>query len=251
MQTLRRQPDAASIALAADILRGGGLVAFPTETVYGLGADACDERAVARIYAAKGRPPTNPIIVHTHDGSSARALTTAWPPQADALAKRFWPGPLTLVLPKSHAIPAIVTAGGPTVAVRVPAHPVALALLRAAGIPLAAPSANRSFALSPTRCEHVLRDLDGRVDLVIDGGPTPGGIESTVLDVTDSPACILRPGLVSRADIEAVIGRIEYAATPAAGRHGGEAPAMDAVGHEPLCSPGMLARHYAPRGRGW
>src|SRR5262249_34494837 len=160
---------------------------FPTETVYGLGANALNAEAVARIFAAKGRPTANPLIVHVAEPSAARALVAAWPPAAERLAERFWPGPLTLVLPCGPAIPNIVTAGGPTVAVRMPAHPVARALISAAGVPLAAPSANRSTRLSPTRAEHVLRDLDGRIDLVLEGGPTPGGVESTVLDLGTNP----------------------------------------------------------------
>lgn len=226
------EPDA--IARAAAVLRGGGLVAFPTETVYGLGADALDPAAVRRIFEAKGRPATNPLIVHVAEAAAARDVAADWPEAAARLAARFWPGPLTLVLPRRQEVPDAVTAGGPTVAVRVPAHPVALALLRAAGRPIAAPSANRSAALSPTRAEHVLRDLGGRIDLVLDGGPTPGGLESTVLDVSGAPPRLLRPGLLAPAAIEQVIGPIiRPDATPASGR--------------PLPSPGMLSRHYAPR----
>ncbi|HZY90824.1 MAG TPA: L-threonylcarbamoyladenylate synthase, partial [Gemmataceae bacterium] len=165
-------PDPAVIARAAAALRAGGLVAFPTETVYGLGANALDAAAVDRIFAAKGRPAHNPLIVHVADEAAARAVAGEWPATASRLAARFWPGPLTLVVPKAAAVPAVVTAGGPTVAVRVSAHPVALALLRAAGVPVAAPSANRSAQLSPTRAEHILRGLAGRIDLVLDGGPT-------------------------------------------------------------------------------
>jgi L-threonylcarbamoyladenylate synthase len=223
-------PDA--VELAAEVLRRGGLVAFPTETVYGLGANALDEAAVARIYAAKGRPPTNPVIVHVPDAAGAAPLVTDWPDSARRLAERFWPGPLTLVLPRADRVPAVVAAGGPTVAVRAPAHPVALALLRAAGVPVAAPSANRSNALSPTRAEHVLRGLAGRVDLVLDGGLTPGGIESTVLDLTASPPRLLRPGLIDPAALEAILGPVR--------RGPAEAPAV-------LPSPGMMPRHYAPR----
>lgn len=219
---------------AAELLRRGGLVAFPTETVYGLGANALDADAVARIFPAKGRPAHNPVIVHLASAEDARRLVSAWPRSADLLAERFWPGPLTLVLPRAPGVPDVVTAGGPTVAVRVPAHPVALALLRAAQLPVAAPSANRSTRLSPTRAEHVRRDLDGRVDLILDGGPTTGGIESTVLDLTARPPRLLRPGLVDLPSLEAVLGPV---ARPGAPR--------DASG--PLRAPGMLARHYSPR----
>jgi L-threonylcarbamoyladenylate synthase len=226
-------PEADVIARAAAVLRGGGLVAFPTETVYGLGANALDPAAVARIFAAKGRPATNPLIVHVAEPTEVRRVASAWPEAAARLAERFWPGPLTLVLPRSEAVPDAVTAGGPTVAVRLPAQPVARALIRAAGVPVAAPSANRSTRLSPTRAEHVLVGLDGRIDLLLDGGPTAGGLESTVLDVTGTPPRLLRPGLVTPGEIEAIIGGIKRSAPPAAG--------------EPLPSPGMLGRHYAPR----
>src|SRR5262249_11514941 len=220
---------------AAEILRRGGLVAFPPESVYGLGAHALDREAVERIFAAKGRPATNPLIVHAADESAARALARAWPDAAMRLAQRFWPGPLTLVVPKAEAVPDIVTAGGTTVALRVPVHPVALALLREAGIPLAAPSANRSTQVSPTRAEHVLRGLDGRIDVLLDAGPTPGGIESTVLDVTTSPPRLLRPGLVTPREIEAIIGPIEFAQS------------MKAEAGQPQRSPGISGKHYAPR----
>jgi L-threonylcarbamoyladenylate synthase len=224
------QPEA--IARAVDVLRRGGLVAFPTETVYGLGAVALDPAAVARIFEAKGRPATNPLIVHVSRAEEARALTSDWPQTAARLAARFWPGPLTLVLPRSPCVPDLVTANGPTVALRVPAHPVALALLRAAELPVAAPSANRSTSLSPTRAEHVLRGLDGRIELILDGGPTAGGLESTVLDMTTDPPRLLRPGLVAPAEIESQIGPILRPGEVAAG--------------QPLRSPGMLRRHYAP-----
>ncbi|MCS6777324.1 MAG: L-threonylcarbamoyladenylate synthase, partial [Chloroherpetonaceae bacterium] len=201
-------PEPGAIAQGADCLRAGGLVAFPTETVYGLGASALDAAAVARIYAAKGRPAHNPVIVHVADVVQARSLVTEWPEQADLLAARFWPGPLTLVLPRNAQVPDIVAAGGPTVAIRWPAHPVAQALIRAAGVPVAAPSANRSMHISPTRAEHVLRGLTGKIDLVLDGGPTPGGIESTVLDVTAMPPRLLRPGLVTAGQIAQVVGTV-------------------------------------------
>lgn len=167
-------PDTGAITRAARVITAGGLVAFPTETVYGLGANALDANAVVRIFTAKGRPAVNPIIVHVASVEDAKKLVTSWPDFAEALAARFWPGPLTLVLPKRECVPDIVTAGGPTVALRVPAHPVALALLRASGLPIAAPSANRSTELSPTRAEHVMRGLADSIDLLLDAGPTRG-----------------------------------------------------------------------------
>jgi L-threonylcarbamoyladenylate synthase len=224
--------DSAPIERAAEVLRRGGLVAFPTETVYGLGANALDAAAVARIFEAKGRPANNPLIVHVADADAAQRIVAEWPETAARLAERFWSGPLTLVLPKRPEVPDVVTASGPTVAVRVPAHPVALALLRAVELPLAAPSANRSSQLSPTRAEHVWRGLAGRINLILDGGPTSGGIESTVLDVTTTPPRLLRPGLVSASELEAVVGPLA--------RH---IPTGSAL----LPSPGLLPRHYAPR----
>ena len=229
------RPDAGAIARAAGVLRAGGLVAFPTETVYGLGANALDTAAVARLFAAKGRPSNNPLIVHAAAADEARRVTAAWPEAAARLAERFWPGPLTLVLPKRPEVPDAVTAGGPTVAVRVPAHPVALALLHAAMVPVAAPSANRSGTLSPTTAEHVLRGLDGRIDLVLDAGPVPGGIESTVLDLTSLPPRLLRPGLLSPRDIEVLVGPVTRSAP------------QPGTSDAPMPSPGLLARHYAPR----
>jgi len=226
-------PDPEAIAGAAEALRSGELVGFPTETVYGLGANALDSAAVARIFEAKGRPSNNPIIVHVADAASARELVTEWPDEAASLAERFWPGPLTLVLPRRDIVPDVVTGGGPTVGIRVPAHPVALALLQAARIPIAAPSANRSTEVSPTTAAHVLKGLDGRIALLVDGGPTSGGIESTVLDLSSHHARLLRPGLVSAEQIEEVIGPIERSALRESGA--------------PLPSPGMMKRHYAPR----
>ena len=224
-----------AIARAADVLRRGGLVAFPTETVYGLGANALDADAVARIFTAKGRPSNNPLIVHVADVQQVAHLTTSRPAAFHALTAAFWPGPLTLVLPKSANVPDIVTGGGATVAVRMPAHPVALALLRETKLPLAAPSANRSSELSPTCAEHVLRGLAGRIDLILDAGPTTAGIESTVLDLSTTPPRLLRPGPITPAQIEAVIGPI--------------ASIISSTTDEtmPLASPGMLPRHYAPR----
>lgn len=228
-------PDAATMARAGEMLRRGGLVAFPTETVYGLGANALDEQAVRSIFAAKGRPANNPVIVHVARHEEAMRLVSAWPADAERLAERFWPGPLSLVLPKQNIVPLVVTAGGDTVAIRVPAHPVALALIEAAGVPIAAPSANRSMAVSPTRAEHVLKGLDGRIDAILDAGPTSGGLESTVVDLSRQPARLLRPGLVSAEEIEAVIGPIE--------RLQQSPVASDVI----LASPGMMERHYAPQ----
>ena len=225
-------PDVSAIADAAEILRHGGLVAFPTETVYGLGANALDASAVARIFAAKGRPSYNPLIVHIPNEAGARELVSDWPDSASRLARAFWPGPLTLVLPKQSAIPDIVTAGLDSVALRVPAHPVALALLRATRLPLAAPSANRSMALSPTTAQHVARSLGDRVDLILDGGPTTVGIESTVVDLRGAHPSILRPGLLGAREIEPIIGAL---ALP-----------NEVVGDAARPAPGMLDRHYAP-----
>lgn len=234
----------AAVAEGAAALRRGALVAFPTETVYGLGADALDADAVRRIFAAKGRPSFNPVIAHVADADGARALVTAWPDAAQRLADAYWPGPLTLVLPKRAHVPDALTAGLPAVAVRVPAHPVALALVRAAGVPVAAPSANRYTEVSPTTAEHVVRGLGSRVALVLDGGPTGVGIESTVVDLTgvargDGPPRLLRPGTLDPAALDLVLGT-SLAPPPAAG-------AADA----PRLGPGMVARHYAPRARVW
>lgn len=228
-------PDATMLEHAAAILRSGGLVAFPTETVYGLGAHALDDAAVRRIYAAKGRPAHNPLIVHVADAQAASALCARWPPAAEALAARWWPGPLTLVLPKRAEIPDSVTAGLDTVAVRVPAHPLALALLGASALPIAAPSANRSGALSPTTAAHVERGLGDRVDLILDGGPTPVGIESAVVSLAADPPLLLRPGTIA---LERLRETVSELTRPTATDEGG-----------PLPSPGMLERHYAPRAR--
>ena len=229
-------PEPEMIRAAARIVLAGGLVAFPTETVYGLGANALDPEAVRQIYVAKGRPSNNPIIVHVAGIEGARTLVSVWPDLATQLAAKFWPGPLTLVLPRSNRVPDIITGGGATVAVRCPLHPVALALIRAAGVPIAAPSANRSSELSPTRAEHVLRGLNGRMEAILDGGPTSAGIESTVIDLCGSVPRLLRPGPISPGELERFIGRLE---------RGGSPSAMEA----PLPSPGLLARHYAPRTR--
>lgn len=233
------RPASELLARAGQIIGRGGLVAFPTETVYGLGANALDADAVGRIFTAKGRPAMNPLIVHIAEISEVRQIADDWPQAAARLAQSFWPGPLTLVLPKAAAVPDVVTAGGATIAVRLPAHRVARGLICAAGVPLAAPSANRSMRISPTRAEHVLAGLAGRIDLVLDGGPTPGGLESSVLDLTVSPPRLLRPGLISRAEIEAVIGPILLP--------GQNAKRLDdSAASGPLRSPGTMQRHYAP-----
>lgn len=226
-------PDPAVIEKAAAILRSGGLVAFPTETVYGLGANALDSAAVAAIYRAKGRPARNPVIVHVASPSEAIPLVRTWTATAQLLAERFWPGPLTLVLPRSECVPDIVTGGGPTVAVRCPTHRVALALIRAAGVPIAAPSANRSSNLSPTLAQHVVRDLSGRIDAILDGGPTSEGIESTVIDLSQALPRLLRPGPIALGEIEKIVGVLD------------RAPVIESA--EALPSPGMLTRHYAPK----
>jgi L-threonylcarbamoyladenylate synthase len=203
------EPSAASIVEAAKLLREGKLVAFPTETVYGLGGDATNERAVAAIFEAKGRPQFNPLISHVLDAGQARRLVQ-WNETAERLAARFWPGPLTLVLPRTRNSPIalLATAGLDTTAVRAPSHSVAQALIRAAGLPIAAPSANRSGAVSPTRAEHVAESLGERVPLILDGGPCLVGLESTVLDLTTATPTLLRPGGATREAIEAVIGSV-------------------------------------------
>lgn len=228
-------PEPAIIERAARLLVAGGLVAFPTETVYGLGANALDPDAVARIYQAKGRPSYNPLIVHIAHADQVLDIARAWDERAQALARAFWPGPLTLVLPKREVVPDAVTAGLPSVAVRVPTHPVAHALLAAARTPVAAPSANRSMQLSPTTGAHVAASLGDSVDLILDAGRTQVGIESTVVDVSGAVPTLLRPGTISVPELEAVIGHIDIA-TPSAG----EAARR---------SPGMLDKHYAPRAR--
>ncbi|CAN5630177.1 L-threonylcarbamoyladenylate synthase [soil metagenome] len=244
-------PDEDIIGRAAALLREGGLVAFPTETVYGLGANALDPAAVRRIFAAKGRPARNPLIVHVPDVAKARQIVTAWPAAAARAAEAFWPGPLTLVLPKSSQVPDEVTAGLGSVAVRVPAHPVALALLRRAGVPVAAPSANRFTHVSPTSAAHVARGLGDRVDLILDGGVTPYGIESAVLDLAGARPRLLRHGAIGIVELEEVLGPIDVAvAQPSASRPGepGAGDRDDDADAAGLPSPGMLHRHYSPSG---
>jgi L-threonylcarbamoyladenylate synthase len=221
-----------NIAAAAALIRAGKLVAFPTETVYGLGANALDAAAVARIFAVKGRPAQSPVIVHVDSIAMARTLVARWPEAAEALARRYWPGPLTLVLPKTAAVPDVVTAGLATVGLRVPAHPVALELIRAAGVPIAAPSANRFTRLSPTTAEHVRESLGAEVDFILDGGPATVGIESTVLSLAVEPPLLLRPGVIPLPELEALAGPIAVAATTTGGAH---------------AAPGMHPRHYQPR----
>ncbi len=217
----------AGIEHAAALIRSGRLVAFPTETVYGLGANALDPDAVARIFAAKGRPRTSPLIVHVDSIEMARGLASHWCDAAEHLARRYWPGPLTLVVPKRPEVPDIVTAGLPTVGLRMPAHPLALELIRAAGVPLAAPSANRFTQLSPTAASHVPESL---ADYTLDGGPARVGIESTVISLVGAPV-LLRPGLIPITELESLIGPILQSATPTEGSH---------------AAPGMHARHYRP-----
>lgn len=228
--------DAASVADAARVLAAGGLVAFPTETVYGLGADATDGQAIARLYAAKGRPAFNPLIAHVVDPEAAQALAR-FDAAAARLAAAFWPGPLTLVLPRGAACPVaeLATAGLESIAVRVPDHKVARAILAAFGKPVVAPSANRSGHVSPTTAAHVLADLGGRIDLIIDDGATPVGVESTIVACLGEPL-LLRPGGLPRAAIERTLGR--KLAAPSSGLAGADAPPL---------APGMLAAHYAPR----
>ena len=221
---------------AAAVLRGGGLVAFPTETVYGLGAEATNSQAVARIFEAKGRPSSNPLIVHGADVESIRMAVSGWPFVADQLAERFWPGPLTLVLPRSGIIPDLVTGGKDTVGIRIPDSEVALSLFRTAGMIVAAPSANRSTRVSPTRAEHVQKDLGGRVAMILDSGPTSIGIESTVLDLTTDPPRILRPGAITRTQIGKVLGIEIPSHTLSSDQSEGIAS-----------SPGQMKVHYAPR----
>ncbi|HEY8500352.1 MAG TPA: L-threonylcarbamoyladenylate synthase [Clostridia bacterium] len=223
---------------AADAIKNGKLVAFPTETVYGLGANALDEKAVESIFTAKGRPSDNPLIVHIADLSTLKLLVTAIKPEAEKLISAFWPGPLTLVFEKSPNVPKVTTGGLNTVAVRMPDHPVALELIKKAGVPVAAPSANRSGKPSPTLAEHVLEDMDGRIPYIIDAGPCRVGVESTVLDVTEDTPVILRPGGVTFDMIKNVIGRVkQYKAETGIEMMNGPK------------SPGMKYVHYAPKGK--
>ena len=224
----------AAVRRAAELLRAGEVVALPTETVYGLAANALDAQAVARIFQVKGRPAHNPIIVHVASIGMAKQCVAHWPGLAGRLAKAFWPGPLTLVLPRTEAIPAIITAGGATVGVRWPSHPFIQAVIVECGFPLAAPSANPSNRLSPTNAEHVRKHLGGKIRLVVDGGPAQIGIESTVLDISDAPPRLLRPGMVHEQALLAVTGELAVGAS--------QSP-------EVLRSPGLLRKHYSPKAK--
>ena len=229
-------------AIAAGVreLNAGGAVAFPTETVYGLGAHAFDADAVARVFSLKGRPAGNPLIVHVSGPEMARRVVSAWTEDAERLAAAFWPGPLTIVLPKSAELPGVVTAGGATVGVRCPDHPVALALIEASGLPLVGPSANPSGWISPTTADHAADGFPGVDLLVIDGGPCRAGIESTVLDLTSDPPRVLRPGVIGAEAIARVLGReVGAVSSQTGGGDGGEAI--------PVASPGLLGPHYQPR----
>ena len=229
-----QQPDPATIQKAAEALKAGKLVAFPTETVYGLGANALDEKAVKKIFAAKERPPTDPLIVHiAHIGQVTQCAAT-FPANARKLALSFWAGPLTLILPKKKTIPDLVTAGLPNVALRAPAHRVARALMEMAGVPIAAPSANRFSRPSPTTAAHVKADLDGRIDLILDGGPADIGLESTIVDFTVDPPVVRRPGGITYEQVHSLVPDVVL------GSGEGHASA-------PQVAPGQMRRHYAPR----
>ena len=235
---MSRRPARDEMDGAVERLRSGGAVAFPTETVYGLGADATDAGAIAGVFRLKGRPATNPLIVHVASDEMVRAFFPGWPDRAEPFAAAFWPGPLTLVVPRPASIPEIATGGGPTVGVRRPDHPVALELIERFGRPIVGPSANPSGRLSPTRAEHVRSSFRADEVLTLDAGPCPGGVESTVLDVGADPARILRPGPLGVAELSRV-GAVE------GGAPGGAAPTRD--GPDP--SPGLAPSHYAPRAR--
>jgi L-threonylcarbamoyladenylate synthase len=230
------RPQPAVVAEAVRILRAGGLVAFPTETVYGLGASALDEGAVRRVFAAKGRPLGHPLIAHVEGEEPARSLARAWPEMASRLARAFWPGPLTLVVDRAMHVPDVVSGGGESIAVRVPAHPVALAIIEGLGGPVAAPSANRHQQVSPTLAAHVIAQLGEHVDLVLDAGPCATGIESSVIDVRGKTARVLRLGAAPLRELREIVGDLEML----------DENAGEGVGR---ASPGMGARHYAPQAR--
>ena len=225
--------DGSSLKEAAELLRQGQLVALPTETVYGLGASALNPQACKRIFEVKGRPQDNPLIVHVSDLAMAQKLVTNWSPQAEACAAKFWPGPLTLVLEKTSLVPEAVSGGLKTVAIRMPKHPVALELIRLAGVPVAAPSANLSGKPSPINGEHVWKDLKGKIPLILDSGSCAVGVESTVLDLSGEIPTILRPGGITKEQLEEVLGEV-----------GVDKPS----GHQAPKAPGMKYRHYAPEG---
>jgi L-threonylcarbamoyladenylate synthase len=220
---------------AAELLRAGGIIALPTETVYGLAANALDSKAVSKIFKVKGRPANNPIIVHVANIEMAKRCVVKWPTIADKLAKSFWPGPLTLVLPRANEIPDIVTAGGATVGIRWPSHPFIQAVIRECGFPLAAPSANLSSRVSPTNAGHVRKQLGGKIPLIVDGGQSQVGIESTVLDLTVSPPRILRPGMIHVKSLAAVCGPIQNSKLK--------------TKNLALRSPGLLEKHYSPKAK--
>jgi len=232
------KPEPEKIRAAAEVIRGGGLVAFPTETVYGLGANALEERPVLRIFEAKRRPADNPIIVHIANRDDVYVLAEYVPELAERLMAEFWPGPLTLLLQRSDAVPKVVTAGSDTVAIRMPSHPVARALIAEAGMPVGAPSANLAGRPSPTTAKHVLEDLEGRIEVVLDGGEIVHGVESTVLDLTTDPPTVLRPGPVTVEELRKAIGEVEIHPVAKA-----EAPVEVVIAR----APGMKYRHYAPK----
>lgn len=238
MQTQVLPISPAALQQAAALLRAGQLVAFPTETVYGLGANALNRDAVLSIFAAKGRPADNPLIVHVWSRDQLPALCQV-PEAAEKLMDAFWPGPLTILMPRKETIPLEVTAGLDTVGMRMPSSPAAAALLKACGVPVAAPSANRSGKPSPTSAQHVLEDMDGRIPLILDDGPCDVGVESTVVDVCHGTPCILRPGGITREMLESVLGRVDVAGSVLRPLREGETAR----------SPGMRYRHYAPRGQ--
>jgi L-threonylcarbamoyladenylate synthase len=236
--------DEAVLLRAGAVIRAGGLVAFPTETVYGLGANAFDEAAVGKIFSAKGRPFADPLIVHLASADQVAGVTSAIPGVALPLMRAFWPGPLTLIMPKGERIPGRVTAGRDTVAVRVPAHPVAQALLASAGVPIAAPSANRFSRPSPTTAAHVAEDLGDRLDLILDGGPTLHGVESTVLDLTGERPVVLRPGAVTLEQLREILPATVLAPESVAAELGSTPPSREGQGS--LKSPGTSLKHYSP-----
>lgn len=227
--------DEKELLKAAQIIKNGGLVAFPTETVYGLGANALSADAVAKIYTAKGRPSRNPIIVHVASIDQAKSLVSSWSETADKLAEKFWPGPLTMILPKASMVPDIVTGGGQTVALRMPSHPIAQRLIELAEVPIAAPSANVSGRVSSTTAQHVRDGLGEAVDMILDGGPTEAGIESTVIDLSVEPPVIRRPGPIAREELEKILS---FELRASSEDKGGT-----------LVSPGMMQSHYAPKTR--
>jgi len=239
---LEDKNELSKLQYAANVLQKGGLVAFPTETVYGLGANALDEASVKKIYAAKGRPSDNPLIVHIAELNDLSWLTPDIPPVAELLTAAFWPGPLTLVMKRSEKVPAVVSAGLETVAIRMPSHPVALKLISISGVPVAAPSANSSGKPSPTSAWHVIEDLFGKVDIIIDGGDVSVGLESTVLDITVSPPVILRPGGITPAQLAEIIGDVKVNTSLSSG----DSPEGGSENEVPR-APGMKYRHYAPK----